>query len=61
MSETLKQVETCESGAPDCGRAEFHDAEGVPLCRRCWDGLEAETKTQRRARELGLSVVRRAP
>lgn len=32
-------AECCESGDPLCGPVEFHDVEGVPLCRVCWDGL----------------------
>lgn len=34
-------TETCEGGLPDCGPVEFHDIEGVPLCKRCWDELPA--------------------
>lgn len=33
--------ERCESDAADCGPVEFHDTEGVPLCKRCWDELPA--------------------
>ena len=33
--------ETCESGLKDCGPVEYHDADGVPLCKACWDELEA--------------------
>lgn len=33
--------ETCESGLKDCGPVEYHDADGVPLCKACWDSLEA--------------------
>ena len=33
----------CESGAPECGPVEFHDSEGVPLCRVCWEGLLADS------------------
>ncbi len=31
--------ERCESGDPECGPVEFHDSEGVPLCKTCWEGL----------------------
>lgn len=34
--------ERCESGDPACGLVEFHDSEGVPLCKVCWDGLVAD-------------------
>jgi hypothetical protein len=50
----------CESGSPECGPVEYIDADGVLLCRACWNGLETETATQRRAREAGLYVVRNA-
>lgn len=33
----------CESGQPECGPVEFHDCEGVPLCRVCWEGLIADS------------------
>ena len=48
---------TCESAAPDCGPPVFEDDDGVPLCQKCYDELETETRTQRRVRESGLSVV----
>lgn len=32
--------ESCESGNPDCGPVEFHDGDGVPLCRTCFEALE---------------------
>ena len=40
--EPEEPAETCEAGLPDCGAVEFHDIEGVPLCKRCWDELEYE-------------------
>lgn len=49
--------ERCESGDPDCGPVEFHDDDDTPLCRKCYEALEPETKTQRKARELGIEVV----
>lgn len=33
----------CEGGSPECGPVEFHDSEGVPLCRTCWEGLIADS------------------
>lgn len=33
------EVERCEGADPNCGPVEFHDSEGVPLCRTCWEGL----------------------
>lgn len=33
--------ERCENDQADCGPVEFHDTEGVPLCKRCWDELPA--------------------
>jgi hypothetical protein len=36
-------TERCESGDPLCGPVEFHDVEGVPLCRVCWEGLCADS------------------
>lgn len=47
----------CESGSPECGRVEFYDDDGVPLCRGCWTALPTESRTQRRMREAGLYVV----
>lgn len=47
----------CDVGEPDCGPAEFEDDGGTLLCRRCWEDLDTETLTQRRAREVGLSVI----
>ncbi len=38
--------ERCESGDPECGPVEFHDVEGVPLCRVCWEGLVADSNSQ---------------
>lgn len=34
------EPETCESGDPECGPVEHHDADGTPLCKRCYDALE---------------------
>lgn len=39
-------IETCESGDPECGPVEFHDIEGVPLCRVCWEGLAIDSATE---------------
>ena len=47
----------CESGSPDCGPVTHFDDDDVPLCTRCWNGLEIESASQRRAREMGLSVI----
>jgi hypothetical protein len=33
-------TETCESGDPACGPAEYHDADGVPLCKACYEALD---------------------
>ena len=38
------EVETCEGADPNCGPVEFHDGEGIPLCRRCWDSLADDTR-----------------
>ena len=54
-------IAKCESGDQNCGPAEFEDDGGTLLCRSCWGQLEPETKTQRRAREVGLSVVAPQP
>lgn len=35
-----EETERCEGGEPDCGPVEFHDNDGVPLCKRCWDALD---------------------
>lgn len=35
--------ERCEGGSLDCGAVEFYDSEGVPLCKRCWDDLQASS------------------
>jgi len=32
----------CESGSPECGPVEHWDSEGVPLCAKCWDVLQAQ-------------------
>lgn len=32
--------ETCESGDPNCGPVEHHDADGVPLCKACYEALD---------------------
>ena len=37
--------ETCEGGDPECGPVEFHDVEGVPLCRGCWESLLIDMDT----------------
>lgn len=39
--------EHCESGDASCGPVEFHDSEGVPLCKACWDALVAENRADR--------------
>ncbi len=51
----------CESGDPACGPAGYEDDDGVLLCRQCYESLETETRTQRRARELGIEVVATPP
>lgn len=33
------EVERCEGAQPECGPVEFHDSEGIPLCKTCWDSL----------------------
>jgi hypothetical protein len=35
--------ERCESGDPECGPVEFHDVEGVPLCKGCWEQLAIDS------------------
>lgn len=40
---TEDEGEHCESCQPECGPAEFHDSEGVPLCAVCWEGLLADS------------------
>jgi ribA/ribD-fused uncharacterized protein len=48
----------CEGdGSPECGPAVYTDDGGTLLCQRCYDSLDPESATQRRAREAGLSVV----
>jgi hypothetical protein len=39
MSGAKEKPETCEGGNADCGPVEFHDVDGVPLCKLCWDDL----------------------
>lgn len=43
LSPSPDDEEHCESAAPDCGPVEFHDSEGVPLCRRCYESLADDT------------------
>ena len=38
-------AERCEGGDPECGPVEFHDVEGVPLCRGCWESLLIDMDT----------------
>ena len=38
--EDAEEPEKCESGASTCGPVEFHDSEGVPLCRACYEALD---------------------
>lgn len=54
---TAEKGVPCESGDPACGPAVFEDGEGVRLCQACMESLEIESQTQRRARELGLSLL----
>jgi hypothetical protein len=42
MPDGIDLEERCESGDPACGPVEHHDSEGVPLCKRCFDGLEID-------------------
>ena len=42
-SQNADAGEACESGDPSCGPVEFHDSEGIPLCRSCWDALEIDS------------------
>lgn len=51
------EPERCESGDPACGPAVYEDEDGVRLCADCWNALEPETSTQRRARHGGLAVI----
>ena len=57
MTREATTEERCESGDPDCGPVEFHDDDGVPLCRQCWGDLPTESKIERRMREAGFSLV----
>jgi hypothetical protein len=51
----------CESGDPACGPVVEFDDDGVPLCQKCYEGLEIETLTERRVREMGLRVITTPP
>lgn len=53
----MSALDKCESDEPTCGKAIYEDEYGVRLCQQCYDSLERETATKRRARELGIYVV----